>query len=75
MSQASHYRMGKVLGGGTFAKVRRKFSVVAEHTITQERVAVKILNRKEMKDHHMSRKVNREIKIMKMFHHPHIIRL
>jgi len=48
---------------------------VAEHTITQERVAVKILNRKEMKNHHMSRKVNREIKIMKMFHHPHIIRL
>jgi 5'-AMP-activated protein kinase catalytic alpha subunit len=48
---------------------------VAEHTLTQERVAVKILNRKEMKDHHMTRKVNREIRIMKMFHHPHIIRL
>jgi len=48
---------------------------VAEHTITHERVAIKILNTKEMKDHHMTRKVNREIRIMKMFHHPHIIRL
>ena len=75
MSQASHYHMGKVLGGGTFAKVRRKRYAVAEHTITRERVAVKILNRREMTDHHMIRKVNREIRIMKMFHHPHIIRL
>ena len=67
--------MGKVLGGGTFAKVKRNYSAVAEHDITKERVAIKILNRKEMKDHKMTHKVHREIRIMKMFHHPHIIRL
>ena len=67
--------MGKVLGGGTFAKVRRTSHAVAEHDITKERVAIKILNRKEMSDHGMNHKVKREIRIMKMFHHPHIIRL
>jgi serine/threonine protein kinase len=67
--------MGKVLGGGTFAKVKRTVHTVAEHDITNERVAIKILNRKEMHDSKMLHKVRREIKIMKLFHHPHIIRL
>ncbi|KAK6128862.1 hypothetical protein DH2020_037379 [Rehmannia glutinosa] len=39
------------------------------------KVAVKILNRKKIKNMDMEEKVRREIKILRLFMHPHIIRL
>jgi 5'-AMP-activated protein kinase catalytic alpha subunit len=48
---------------------------VAEHDITGLKVAIKILNRKKISAMGMEDKVWREIKILQMFHHPHIIRL
>ena len=48
---------------------------VAEHQLTGHKVAVKILNRNRIRQLEMDEKVRREIKILKLFYHPHIIRL
>ena len=48
---------------------------VAEHQLTGKKVAVKILNRNRIRQLDMDEKVRREIKILKLFYHPHIIRL
>ena len=43
--------------------------------ITGHKVAIKILNRGKIRSLDMEEKVRREISILKMFTHPHIIRL
>jgi len=70
VQRIGHYRLGKNLGIGSFGKVR-----LAEHQLTGMKVAVKILNRNRIKQLDMDEKVRREIKILKLFYHPHIIRL
>lgn len=64
------YRLGKTLGVGSFSKVK-----LAEHEPTGKKVAVKILNRQKIRAQQMEEKLKREIKILKMCMHPHIIRL
>lgn len=66
----SHYRLGRTLGVGSFGKVK-----IAEHSQTGHKVAIKILNRRKIKQMDMEEKVLREIKILRLFMHPHIIRL
>ncbi|EFC44099.1 predicted protein, partial [Naegleria gruberi] len=65
-----NYRLGKTLGEGSFGKVK-----LAEHESTGHKVAVKILNRQKIQSSKMDKKIRREIKILKLFRHPHIIRL
>uniref|UniRef100_A0A7N0SZ56 non-specific serine/threonine protein kinase n=1 Tax=Kalanchoe fedtschenkoi TaxID=63787 RepID=A0A7N0SZ56_KALFE len=65
-----NYKLGKTLGIGSFGKVK-----IAEHARTGHKVAIKILNRKKVKSMDMEEKVRREIKILRLFMHPHIIRL
>ncbi|KAL8457509.1 hypothetical protein ACS0TY_035392 [Phlomoides rotata] len=65
-----NYRLGKTLGHGSFGKVK-----IAEHIRTGHKVAIKILNRRRMKSPDMEEKVRREIKICRLFVHPHVIRL
>ncbi|XP_073222217.1 SNF1-related protein kinase catalytic subunit alpha KIN10 isoform X1 [Cicer arietinum] len=65
-----NYKLGKTLGIGSFGKVK-----IAEHVLTGHKVAVKILNRRKIKNQEMEEKVRREIKILRLFMHPHIIRL
>ncbi|KAM0923923.1 hypothetical protein ACQ4PT_005224 [Festuca glaucescens] len=65
-----NYRIGKTLGIGSFGKVK-----IAEHIKTGHKVAIKILNRRKIKNMEMEEKVKREIKILRLFMHPHIIRL
>lgn len=43
--------------------------------ITNQKVAVKILNKRKIKTLGMFDKIKREIKILKLFNHPHIIKL
>ena len=66
----AQYRLGKTLGIGAFGKVK-----LAYHIITGMKVAVKILNKGKIKHMEMAEKVRREINILKMCTHPHIIRL
>ncbi|GAB2279746.1 SNF1- protein kinase catalytic subunit alpha kin10 [Dionaea muscipula] len=65
-----NYNLGKTLGIGSFGKVK-----IAEHKLTGYKVAIKILNRRKIKNLDMEEKVRREIKILRLFMHPHIIRL
>ncbi|KAJ3682822.1 hypothetical protein LUZ60_013049 [Juncus effusus] len=65
-----NYKLGKTLGIGSFAKVK-----VAEHIMTRLKVAIKIIDRRQMKSLEMEEKVKREIKILRLFIHPHVIRL
>ncbi|XP_057979270.1 SNF1-related protein kinase catalytic subunit alpha KIN10 [Malania oleifera] len=65
-----NYKLGKTLGIGSFGKVK-----IAEHALTGHKVAIKILNRRKIRNMEMEEKVRREIKILRLFMHPHIIRL
>lgn len=65
-----NYKFGKTLGIGSFGKVK-----IAEHVLTGHKVAIKVLNRRKIKSLDMEEKVRREIKILRLFMHPHIIRL
>lgn len=65
-----HYILGKQLGVGAFGKVR-----LATHDITGLNVAIKIINKKKMKNSKMSHKIKREIRLLRYFNHPNIVRL
>ncbi|KAI3938516.1 hypothetical protein MKX01_030809 [Papaver californicum] len=65
-----NYKLGKTLGIGSFGKVK-----IATHALTGHKVAIKILNCRKIRSLEMEEKVRREIKILRLFMHPHIIRL
>lgn len=62
------YRLMKTLGIGAFSKVK-----LAVHMPTGQKVAIKIMNRHKMRD--MEEKVRRELMVMKLVAHPHVVRL
>ncbi|TWW57640.1 5'-AMP-activated protein kinase catalytic subunit alpha-2 [Takifugu flavidus] len=76
-----HYILGDTLGVGTFGKLgRNKVSApaelaVGEHQLTGHKVAVKILNRQKIRSLDVVGKIKREIQNLKLFRHPHIIKL
>lgn len=65
-----HYTLGATLGTGTFGKVK-----IGEHQLTKHKVAVKILNRQKIRALDVVGKIRREIQNLKLFRHPHIIKL
>ena len=56
------------MGQGTFGKVR-----IGTHTITNEMVAIKILEKDKIKDKADVERVTREINILKKVRHPNVI--
>lgn len=64
------YLLGRTLGTGTFGKVR-----IATHIPTNRTVAIKVLSKSKITQMNMWNKVEREIMIMKMTRHPHIVTL
>jgi serine/threonine protein kinase len=67
---AHAFLLGKSLGKGTFGKVKQ-----ATHTLTGEKVAVKILEKDKIKDKKDVERITREIKILKKVRHPNVIQL
>eukprot|EP00124_Ichthyophonus_hoferi_P001744 Ihof_evm6s100 gene=Ihof_evmTU6s100 len=65
-----NYILRETLGVGSFGKVK-----LACHQLTGHKVAVKILNRKKIRSLDMVGKIKREIQNLKLFSHPHIIKL
>lgn len=65
-----HYTLGATLGTGTFGKVK-----IGEHQLTKHKVAVKILNRQKIRTLDVVGKIRREIQNLKLFRHPHIIKV
>lgn len=64
------YKFIRTLGTGSFSTVK-----LAVHESTGIKVAIKILNRAQMKEMKMEKKVQTEMDILRMFRHPHVIRL
>ena len=60
--------LGKSLGKGTFGKVK-----MAVHSLTNEKVAIKILEKSRIKDKKDIERISREIKILKKVRHPNVI--
>ncbi|XP_027351423.1 SNF1-related protein kinase catalytic subunit alpha KIN10-like [Abrus precatorius] len=65
-----NYKLGKTLGIGSFGKVK-----VAENVFTGQKVAIKILKRRTIKNMEMEEKVRREIEVLRLLIHPQIIQL
>lgn len=65
-----HYVLLETLGTGSFGKVKK-----ARHQLTGHTVAIKILNRNKIKSLDVVGKIRREIQNLKLFRHPHIIKL
>lgn len=61
---------GRDLGKGTFGKVR-----VGTHLLTDEKVAVKILEKDKIIDAADAERVSREIHILKILRHPVVVQL
>ncbi|CAM0135874.1 unnamed protein product [Umbelopsis sp. WA50703] len=64
------YNLIKSIGVGSFGKVK-----LAVHSITGQKVALKIINRKKIASLDMAGRVKREIQYLKLLRHPHIIKL
>ncbi|KAI8989339.1 kinase-like domain-containing protein [Pilobolus umbonatus] len=64
------YTIVSTIGTGSFGKVK-----LAVHSITGQKVALKIINRKKIASMDMGGRVKREIQYLKLLRHPHIIKL
>ncbi|CDW76900.1 snf1-related protein kinase catalytic subunit alpha kin10 [Stylonychia lemnae] len=64
-----NYRFSKNLGTGSFGKVKLAFNEISGH-----KVAIKIMNKKKIKQQQVFDKIKREIKVLRLFNHPHIIK-
>ena len=51
------------------------YVVVGVHQLTGHKVAVKVMNRQKIKSLDVVGKIRREIQNLKLFRHPHIIKL
>ena len=65
-----HYTIKETLGEGSFGKVK-----LAEHRISGQEVALKIISRKKLISKDMAGRVEREIQYLQLLRHPHIIKL
>ena len=64
------YEIGKTLGEGTFGKVKR-----AVNTEDNRVVAIKVLDKDKIQKQNMGSQIKKEISIMKMVKHPHVVEL
>ena len=70
MNTIGNYSLGKTIGEGTFGKVK-----LGIHVPTQEKVAIKVLEKDRICDVSDIERVSREIHILKLIRHPDIIQL
>ncbi|KAL2844775.1 kinase-like domain-containing protein [Aspergillus pseudoustus] len=70
MQRLDQYRTVKVLGEGSFGKVK-----LAIHLASGRQVALKIISRRKLLSRDMIGRVEREIQYLQLLRHPHIIKL
>ncbi|XP_031599931.2 serine/threonine-protein kinase SIK3 homolog isoform X2 [Oreochromis aureus] len=68
-ARVGHYEIERTIGKGNFAVVK-----LATHIITKAKVAIKIVDKTQLDEENL-KKIFREVQIMKLLKHPHIIRL
>ena len=64
------YCLSATIGQGTFGKVK-----LGKHLPTGEAVAIKILNKRKISDVADVERVSRELHILRLIRHPHIVQL
>lgn len=64
------YKLGRTIGEGTFAKVK-----ISVDSTTGQHVAVKIIDKNMVMECNLKYQVQREIRTMKLLHHPNIVRI
>lgn len=64
------YQLGRIIGEGTFAKVK-----LGVDTTNGNYVAIKIINKALVVHRGLQSQVKREIRTMKLLHHPNIVRI
>jgi len=64
------YEMGRLLGQGTFAKV-----YYGKNLITNESVAIKVINKANVKKEGLIEQIKREISVMRLVRHPNVVEL
>jgi 5'-AMP-activated protein kinase catalytic alpha subunit len=62
--------IGKKIGQGTFNKV-----MIAKHSITNEQVAIKIIEKSKIENEADRNRLNKELKILRKARHPNIAQL
>ncbi|XP_077985470.1 serine/threonine-protein kinase SIK3-like [Glandiceps talaboti] len=67
--RVGYYEIERTIGKGNFAVVK-----LATHAITKTKVAIKIIDKTQLDEDNL-KKIFREIQIMKLLRHPHIIHL
>uniref|UniRef100_A0A8C0YEP4 non-specific serine/threonine protein kinase n=1 Tax=Cyprinus carpio carpio TaxID=630221 RepID=A0A8C0YEP4_CYPCA len=67
--QVGFYEIIRTLGKGNFAVVK-----LARHKVTKTQVAIKIIDKTRLNSSNLE-KIYREVQIMKLLNHPHIIKL
>ncbi|KAK7153802.1 hypothetical protein R3I94_007228 [Phoxinus phoxinus] len=67
--QVGFYEIIRTLGKGNFAVVK-----LARHKVTKTQVAIKIIDKTRLNSANLE-KIYREVQIMKLLNHPHIIKL
>ena len=69
--EVGNYVLLQTIGSGGFSKVK-----LAEDKITKQRYAIKIIKKSKLEDKpELKAKIQREIALMKLFDHPHLIKL
>ncbi|CAH2320218.1 serine threonine- kinase SIK3 isoform X1 [Pelobates cultripes] len=68
-ARIGYYEIERTIGKGNFAVVK-----LATHIVTRAKVAIKIIDKTKLDEENL-KKIFREVQIMKMLCHPHIIRL
>lgn len=64
------YEMGRLLGKGTFAKV-----YYGKQISTGESVAIKVINKEQVRREGMMEQIKREISVMRLVRHPNVVEL
>ncbi|OAJ43589.1 hypothetical protein BDEG_26934 [Batrachochytrium dendrobatidis JEL423] len=65
-----NYRLEKTIGQGTYGKVR-----LGVHTLTDEKVAVKVIEKSQIQSGKQVARLQREIRFLKLLNHPHIVKV
>ncbi|KAI8804419.1 kinase-like domain-containing protein [Cladochytrium replicatum] len=65
-----NYELLKTIGEGSFARVK-----LGIHRLTNQQVAVKIIDKEKLPDEYSMRNLHREVQVMRMLDHPNIIKL
>lgn len=70
VKRVGNYIIGKTIGEGNFSKVK-----LGTHLLTNERVAMKIIEKSKITEAADVKRITREIQILKLLKHPNVVRL